>query len=320
MKALIVVFSVLACVVGLIIFKFAGRQPNDPATRNSIDASTKPSTGNDNIELSETLKELCDSSGGKVSVAVRHVETDKLSVVDGSNELPLFSVFKLPLAIAVLKNVEDGRLGLDQLIHIGPDELVIGARLNSQRWYKPVDITVKQMLELSIIESDNTSSEKLLQLVGGPKAVTDLLLSLDLQHIDIRTTIQEYVTTRSNPNTGSALGLVKLLTRLQRGELLQASHTELLIGMMQRANTGQHRLRGKLPPGTIVANKTGSGDPTKTNLARSTNDVGLITLPDGRGHLAIAVLLRDLTLPDELQEKLIADLARAAFDAYAGAH
>ena len=325
MRPLLILAPFLLIIGGVVIYKFAIQKPNVPLSQssNGLGATTAPTK--DKPQLSETLKRLCDTSGGKVSVAVLHVETDKLDVVDASNELPLFSVFKLPLAIAVLKNVEDGRLKLDQNVHIGPDELSVGTRANSARWQKPVDFTIKQLLEFSIIESDNTSSEKLLQLVGGPQAVTARMQSFDLQQIDIRTNIKDYVAARSagnadvpiRVNTGSALGLVKLVSRLQRGELLQPAQTELLIEMMERAKTGLRRLRGNLPPGTKVADKTGSGDLNpKTNFAISTNDVGLITLPNNRGHLAMAVLLNNSTLADAQQEKLIADLARAAFDAY----
>jgi len=317
MKALLIIVLLLLVVGGLIIVKFARQKPNVPGSEILNSASAPKPSGNDDAELSERLRKLCETSGGKVSVAVVHVETGKLAVVDASNELPLYSVFKVPLAIAVLKDIEEGRLKFDQKIHIGADDVAPGFRGNTERWQKPVDMTIKQLLELSIVESDNTSSEKLLQLVGGPLAVTERMRAFDLQQINIKTTIKDFVATRNNPNTGSALGLVNLLSRLQRGELLQPSHTELLIGFMERAKIGLHRLRGNLPPGTRVADKTGSGELNpKTNAANSTNDVGLITLPNGRGHLAMAVLLHDSPLADEQQEKLIANLARVAFDSY----
>ncbi len=86
---------------------------------------------------------------------------------------------------------------------------------------------------------------------------------------------------------------------------------------MQRATTGLHRLRGDLPTGTMVADKTGSGEKDEaTRVAKATNDIGIVTLPSGRGHLAIAVLVSGSKLPDAAQEKLIADLARATYDAY----
>ena len=79
---------------------------------------------------------------------------------------------------------------------------------------------------------------------------------------------------------------------------------------MEKARTGgERRLRANLPAGTQVAEKTGTGDDT-------TNDVGLITLPDEKGHLAIAVLITRSKLSPEAQEKLIAELARAAYDSF----
>ena len=60
-----------------------------------------------------------------------------------------------------------------------------------------------------------------------------------------------------------------------------------------------------------MAEKTGTGAP-----GTSTNDVGLVTLPDG-GHLAVAVLLSGSKLALEEQEKLIAEVARAAYEANA---
>jgi len=143
--------------------------------------------------------------------------------------------------------------------------------------------------------------------------------SLGFQTLDIHATVAEYVKGRKQPNTGSAEDLTRLLVQLHQGKILESPQQNRLTGFMQRATTGLHRLRGDLPSDTLVADKTGSGgkDPV-TRVAKATNDVGIITLPSGRGHLAIAVLVSESKLPDAAQEKLIAELARAAYDAYAG--
>ena len=113
---------------------------------------------------------------------------------------------------------------------------------------------------------------------------------------------------------------MRLVAQLHQGKILQSTQTNVLIGFMQRATTGLNRLRGDLPAGTIVADKTGSGDKDAvTGFAKATNDVGIITLPKDRGHLAIAVLVSGAKLPDAAQEKLIAEIARAAYDAYSTA-
>ena len=274
-------------------------------------------TGGVEQELERRLKILCEGAQGTVGLSVVHIETGRTISINGKSQLPLYSVFKLPLAIAVLKEVEENRLRLDQKIHVTPAEIVQGAPGNTALWQKPVDVTIEGLIDFSIARSDNTSSDKLLQLVGGPLKVTERMRSLGFQNLDIHSTTAEFVKSSQNPNTGSAEDLAKLLAQLHGGKILQPSQLNLLIGFMQRATTGLRRLRGDLPVGTLVADKTGSGEKDAvTGVAKATNDVGLITLPSGRGHLAMAVLVSGSKLPDAAQEKLIAELARAGFDAY----
>ena len=237
--------------------------------------------------------------------------------INGSAKLPLYSVFKLPLAVAILKDVEEKRLQIDQPVHVTPADIVQGAPSNTAMWQQPVDRTVAQLIDVSIALSDNTSTDKLLHLAGGPEAVTRRLRALGFNEIQIQTTIRDFAATLQNHNTGSSNDLAKLLVRLQKGELLQPAQQEMLIGFMRKATTGTRRIRANLPAGTTVGDKTGSGETNKTTgTPNATNDVGLITLPDG-SHLAIAVLLNGSKLYDLEQEKVIADVARAAYDAFA---
>ena len=267
--------------------------------------------------LEQRLKTISDGAQGTVGLTVVHIESGKTISINGQSQLPLYSVFKLPLAIAIIKDVEENHLRLDQKVHGTPAEIVPGTPGNAALWEKPTIYEVRELIDFSISRSDNTSADKLLELAGGPQKVTERLKSLGFQNLDIHTTVAEYVKSRQNPNTGSADDLAKLLVQLQQGKLLQPAHTKLLIGYMRRATTGLHRLRGNLPEGTVVADKTGSGEKDEaTQAAKVTNDVGIITLPN-RGHLAIAVLVSESKLPDADQEKLIADVARAAYDAYA---
>ena len=271
-------------------------------------------------QLEQRLKTISDGAQGTVGLSVVHIESGKTLSLNGNSQLPLYSVFKLPLAIAVLKDVEENHLRLDQKVQVTPAEIVPGAPENTALWQKPVELPIERLIEFSVSRSDNTSTDKLLQLIGGPGRVTERMRALDLQNLDIHLTVAEYVKSRQNPNVGSADDLAKLLVQLHLGKVLQPAHTNLLIGFMERATTGLHRLRGDLPSGTVVADKTGSGErDAATGMAKATNDVGIITLPSGRGHLAIAVLVNESKLPDAGQEKLIADLARAAYDAYATA-
>jgi beta-lactamase class A len=261
-------------------------------------------------ELAARLKSICERAGGRCGVAVTHVETGRGAAFEGEARLPLYSVFKLPLAVAVLKEVEEGRLRLDQKVRVEPEEAAPGTKANSDLWVKASDRTVRELLEFSIARSDNTSSDKMLELVGGPEAVNRRMRALGLNNIEVRSTVKEFLKSKdAHPNTGAAADLARLLALLQKGEALAPPQSEVLLGLMARAVTGMRRLRAGTPAGTPVADKTGSGPST-------TNDVGLVTLPGGGGHLAVAVLLDGSKLPAEKQEDLIAEVARAAYDAH----
>ena len=76
--------------------------------------------------------------------------------------------------------------------------------------------------------------------------------------------------------------------------------------------TGKNRLKALLPPGTIIAHKTGTSN-TVDGVTAATNDIGIITLPDGR-HLAIAVFVSDSKTDESGREGAIAKIARAIWN------
>jgi beta-lactamase class A len=293
----------------------SGSSQSSSATTAQLQTAktTLPETAD--AALSERLRALVNGAGGDVGVAVIHVETGRTAEFDSAKPLPLYSVFKLPVAITVLRNVEEKKLSLDQKVRVTPGDVASGSQANADLWRKPVEKSVTELLEVSIVRSDNTSTDKLLQLVGGPSAVTERMRALGFANFDIKYTTREFAANRDRPNTGTAAGLAQLLAKLQQGELVQPAHLAMLREFMARSMTGgERRLRADLPAGTPVADKTGTGGP-----GTSTNDVGLITLPAGKGHLAIAVLVSGSKLSTEAQEKLIAQLARAAYDHFVAA-
>lgn len=274
-------------------------------------AATEP--GASPLGLAAKLATLAERVDGKVGVAVVHVESGREVAVRGDVALPLCSVFKLPLAVVVLKAIELGELRLDQTVVVEARDVSPGVSSNTEKWrHLPAALNVRQLLELSLVDSDNTSSDKLLALVGGPAELTRRIRTLGFSDIDIRGSTKEMATAARHPNHGSAASLVRLLGALQRGAVLRPPERAILWDLMGRSPIGKHRLPGSLPTGTPVVHKTGTG-----RAGSATNDVGVMTLPGERGHLAIAVLITGSTQPASEQERVIADIGRAAFDAYA---
>lgn len=261
-------------------------------------------------DFRDRAQHIVQDAGGEVGFAVLHIESGEMVAVHGRAPMALFSVFKVPVAIVVLREVEAGRLRLDQTVRVLPSEASGGVASNVARWIRPVDTTIRELIRLSIVYSDNTSVDKLLHIVGGPAVVSRAISALGFPGIKIRAFVRSRGRAKRRlPNVATAEDLVRLLAALRKNELLPPERTDLLRGFMRDAVTGMDRIRGRLPEGTAVEDKTGTG-------SNSTNDIGIITLPGDRGHLAIAVLISGSKRPPAAQEKTIADLARAAYDAY----
>jgi len=116
-------------------------------------------------------------------------------------------------------------------------------------------------------------------------------------------------------DTGTPNGTVQLLARAFHGEVLSPASTARLIAVLKATTTFPGRLKGLLPPGTVVAHKTGSTGTVK-GLTAATNDSGVIFLPGG-GQLAVSVYVKASTRNDAARDRVIAQIAKAAFDSLA---
>jgi beta-lactamase class A len=196
-----------------------------------------------------------------------------------------------------------------------------------------------------LTQSDNTATDVMAKEAGGPAAVTAWLRGQGIQdqRVDRDTagllrdfyelppagSVKEAfeIADKANPDlvkigtlpkasydddprdTSTPEAMGDLLTRIFNGQALKPETTKVLIEIMERCHTGENRLRGKLPDGTVVAHKTGS-------VGGSINDVGVITLPDNLGKLMVAVFIKKSAVPIEQREKVIADIARSVRDFY----
>jgi beta-lactamase class A len=227
------------------------------------------------------------------------------------------SVFKLPLALTILHEVEDGKFFLDQPIRFLPQDRILPKPYSPLQDKYPdagVDVPLRTLLQMTVALSDNTAADILLRLAGGPQAVSDYIASLGITGFHLQDGERELHrdSALQYRNWFEPRGAVQLLRRISDHSPLTTEHNELLVSWM-RATLPTNRLQGDLPKGTIVAHRSGTSD-VDNGIAHATNDIGLITMPDGR-QLAIAVFLTDSTADKETREKVIAQVGRAVYDA-----
>ena len=310
-------------------------------------AAQKP----DLAPLEKTFKRIAGASRGRIGVALIHLESGASLHVRGHERFPMASVVKLPIAIEVLKQVAERKLTLNRAVWLGPNDIRPCCTIERRHANGGVSFTVMELLELAMVESDNTAADALLKLVGGVDVVERRLRAMGFHHINVdrsegqllldmagvtyapppdvwtvelqrrlvadvdRASLDlgraRYLT--DERDTATPYETAQLLGRLQLGDLLPRAETDLLLSLMIRTTTGARRLKGRLPQDTIVAHKTGT-------TAIVINDAGIITLPaDSRipGRVAITVFVADGASIGAM-ERAVAQLGAAAFEFFTG--
>jgi beta-lactamase class A len=120
-------------------------------------------------------------------------------------------------------------------------------------------------------------------------------------------------------DTATPEAMTRLLAAIWRGAALGPDASTLLTEMLGRCETGDDRLKGMLPPGTRVAHKTGTIEGLLgigSRQPRVVNDVGIIELPGGAAHVAIAVFVVGSHRDARTQARAIARIARRVYDSF----
>lgn len=298
----------------------------------------------DSDRLQAEVARLAKISDGVVGMSALHVESNRRFQFHGEERFPMASSYKVPIAVQLLARVDRGELRLDQMVTLEAHDLHPGSGMLSSLLNKPgVALSLRNLLELMLLISDNSATDIVLRLAGGPQAVTAKMRELGISGIDVsRPTAnliadwdgatlapenewtpelfkkafdavtpeqrqQAHDRFNQDPrDTSQPNAMAALLERIYHRQLNRPETADLLLDILNRCRTGDARIKGMLPPGTEVAHKTGS-------IGGTVNDVGILTLPDNAGHVVLALFVKQGSKED-VSERTIAQISRAVYD------
>lgn len=281
---------------------------------------------------------------GTLGISIDDLATGRTWRVNADRAYPMMSVFKAPLGATVLSEADRGKISLDQPVIIRREDLMTAGLSEIATTFRGdhETFTVRQLLAAAVSHSDNTAADVLLQLVGGPRAVTAFLRAHGIAGIRVDRSeeeIAEQFQQRSSPRAagvpvtaapratrqgrptrrGYAAYLqdprdratpdaaVLFLRKLWRGELLSPASTRHLLALLY-AQTVPDRLRAGIPAGVRLADKCGTSY-TVDGRTAAFNDMGILTWPDGH-TVIVAAFLTDSPAPDTRRNALFRALAR----------
>ncbi|KGO91398.1 class A beta-lactamase, subclass A2 [Flavobacterium subsaxonicum] len=267
-------------------------------------------------QLQKDIDKIVKNKKATVGVSIIGNNVNDTVNINPSKHFPLQSVFKFHIAIAVLSEVDKGNLQLDQKIVVDKKDLLKDTWSPMRDQYPDgATLSLAQILEYTLIQSDNNGCDILLRLLNGPKFVEDYFIKNNFTDIAIKATEEDmhkdWETQFSNWTTPKSASDV-LIAYYNNPELLSKGSYDFLWTTMKATQVGAKRIKGQLPSTTIVAHRTGTSGSYK-GITAAVNDIGVILLPNGK-HFYISVFVSNSKEDEKTNEKIISDIAKAAYN------
>lgn len=269
-------------------------------------------------ELENRIDSLLNGKKATVGIAVWTDKGDMLRYNDHVH-FPLLSVFKFHVALAVLDKMDKQSISLDSIVSIKASQMPPNTYSPLRKKFPDQDftITLRELMQYSISQSDNNACDILIEYAGGIKHINDYIHRLSIDSFNLSETEDgmhsSFEAVYRNWSTPSAM--VRLLRTADEKELFSNKELkDFLWQTMIDTETGANKLKGMLPAKTVVGHKTGSSDRNADGMKTADNDAGLVILPDGRKYY-IAAFVMDSYETDEDNANIIARISRMVYDA-----
>lgn len=267
--------------------------------------------------LKKEILQITKGKNATVAVSVLDFGNDKTVHINGNKKLPMLSVFKFHIALAVLNEVDRGKLDLDQKIFIKKSDLLENTWSPIRERFPEgnIEMTLGELIKYTVAESDNNGCDILLRLIGGTETVQKFINSKGIRNFNIKVNEEQMhkgfefmylnVTTTNSAN--------QLLQDFFNKKIVSKTSTDFLMTTLLETSTGRNKIVAQLAENIPVAHKTGSSGKNEKGLTIAENDIGIVTLPDGT-HYAISIFVSDSMESEATNTKMIADISKIVFD------
>lgn len=198
-----------------------------------------------------------------VGVLVCSTDGDALLEHQADREFPAASVIKVPLVMTLYADAAEGRLSLTE-------RLPAGERMDGSGVLRDLQdvetLTLRDLAALAIGVSDNTATNRIIERVGIER-VAERGREWGVATTALRRRMYDFEAARRGiENVATARDLVALLRRLVEGGCADRTTSDAVLHLMERCQDDT-KLRRYLAPDAVVANKSGTLDASRNDVA-----------------------------------------------------
>jgi beta-lactamase class A len=218
--------------------------------------------------LQTAVERITRSVNATWGIYVKSLETGEEMALDADRQMETMSTIKIPLMVEALEQVKAGRFKLQDKYTLRQEDIRPGTGV-IQRLDPGAVFTVKDLLTLMIVVSDNTATEVIFRMVGGTDAVNRRMEALGLKQTRATSTPAAwFAALRAAPSSEAfyregklPFGLStpremgRLLEMMERGTLVDKPSSDLMLQIM-RGQVYRTRIPRYLPSYRIP-HKTG---------------------------------------------------------------
>jgi beta-lactamase class A len=275
--------------------------------------------------LADALKPLIDAHKGKIAVCVKPLDGGEAFAHNAEEVMPTASLIKTAVMVDTYWQSHEGKLDLKKMLTLQKDDKVPGAGVLTQHFSDGLQLSLRDCVRLMIVYSDNTATNLVLG-EAGIKNVNARMELLKLPNTRINAKVFKGSTTSVDPERTKLFGLgsttaresVQLLAMIHQHDTIPAEVCPAMLDHL-KANDDKEMLVRFLPPGTVVAHKTGA-----VNAART--EAGILFIPKEKGSkekhaVAVCVLTNDNEdrrwIVENAAQVTIAKIGKAVYDHFA---
>lgn len=264
-------------------------------------------------DLRKTIDSLITGKDLTLGLSVCDFQTGEMLSINETKRLPMQSVYKFQIGLAVLDDVDRGCYTLSDTIVIAKNDLSPDLWSPIRESYPDgVSMPLWELITYAVSQSDNSASDLLLSKAGGPRKVQKYIHSKGVKQMSIENYEREIQASwkLQFKNNATPAAMMQLLKLFNDEKLLKSNSQRFMWGVMAQTQTGS--FRRSLPSDLVIARKTGHSGQNNDGVTAANNDVGIIVLPDGR-RIAYVIFIADSKEEPEMNYTLIAQIGSAIY-------